>query len=88
MAHFVVVYDYAVAGPSSSKVLVRDTNILAVAHALEEAKILLSEASTDEKQYAQENNWDILVDAETEFKAGEPGNHANEYTHYYIEEVR
>jgi proteasome lid subunit RPN8/RPN11 len=84
MTHFVVVYDYSVTGFSSFEVLVRDTNIVGITHTLEEAKVLLSEASADEKQYAQENNWDILVDTDVEFKAGEPGNHENEYAHYYI----
>lgn len=88
MTHFVVVYNYAVTGLSPSGILARDTHIVAITHTLEEAKALLSEASTDEKQYAQENKWDILVDTEVEFKAGEPGNHANEYTHYYIKEVK
>lgn len=87
MTHFVVVYDYSVTGLCPSEILARDTHILAVTHTPEEAKIILSEACVDEKEYAQENKWDILVDTEVEFKAGEPGNHANEYTHYYIKEV-
>lgn len=84
MTHFVVVYDYSIEGLSSSGIPVRDTDIVGITHTLEEAKVLLSEASTDEKQYAQENNWDILVDTDVEFNAGEPGNHENEYAHYYI----
>lgn len=88
MTHFVVVYNYSVTGLCPSEIFARGTHIVAVTHTLEEAQTRLSEASTDEKQYAQENKWDILVDTDVEFKAGEPGNHANEYTHYYIKEVK
>lgn len=82
MKHYVVLCDWSVDRSCESGV-----DIKAVAHTLEEAKEIFAEEVANEKQYAEENGWDVLTDTDTEFDAGHFGYFNAEHTHLYIEEV-
>ena len=82
MKHYVILADIAVDNAG-----IDETHVTAVAHSLEEAKNILAEKSAGEKEYAYENGWEIFVDTDEEFDAGEEGYYAAEHAHFYIEEV-
>lgn len=82
MKHYVILADCAVDNMGYD-----ETHVTAVAHSLEEAKKILVEKSADEKEYAYEHGWEIHIDTDEEFDAGEDGNYAAEHAHFYIEEV-
>ena len=64
-----------------------EVTIVGIAHSLEEAKRIFNKRLIEEKEIATEGEWEILEDCETEFEAGEEGNHTAHHTHLYIEEV-
>ena len=80
--HYIVLCDWANDGMTESGV-----SIVGVAHSSVEAKKLFSEAVIKEREIANENGWEILVNSETEFDAGENGSYNIEHTHLYIVEV-
>ena len=82
MKHYVVLCDSAV-----DQMGYDETHVTAVAHTFEEAKAILAKAIVEEKEYAIEHGWEIYVDNDEEFDAGEEGFYAKEHTHFYIEEV-
>ena len=82
MKHYVILNDSAIDGVGYD-----ETHVTAVTHSLEEAKKILAEKSVEDKEYAYEHGWEIFVDNDEEFDAGEYGNYAAEHTHFYIEEV-
>jgi hypothetical protein len=82
MKHYVILYDAAAGGMGYD-----ETHVTAVAHDLDEAKRILQEKSKDEKQYAYEHGWEIYVDSDDEFDAGEDGYYDAEHAHFYIEEI-
>lgn len=82
MKHYVILCDWAVDHMCESGV-----DITAVTHTLEEAKEIFAKAVVDEKQYAEENGWEIFTDDDTEFDAGQFGYYAAEHSHFYIQEV-
>ena len=82
MKHYVILCDCAVDNMGYD-----ETHVTGVAHTLEEAKEIFAKVVVDEKQYAEEHGWEIYVDTDTEFDAGEDGNYAAEHAHFYIEEV-
>lgn len=82
MKHFVILADIAVDNMGYD-----ETHVVAVTHSLEEAKVIFAEKIADEKKYAENNGWEIYVDTDEEFDAGEDGFYAAEHAHFYIEEV-
>lgn len=80
MKHYVVVNDWANEYESG-------TNVLGVAHSLEEAKKIFNESLVDEKQYAEERGFEIYDDCETVFDAGEEGYYISNHTHLYIQMI-
>lgn len=82
MKHYVILCEWAVDHICDSGV-----DITAVTHTLEEAKEIFAKVVVDEKKYAEENHWEVLIDTDTEFDAGEFGYYAAEHTHFYIQEV-
>lgn len=82
MKHYVIMCDSAVDSMGYD-----ETHVTAVKHDLDEAKRTLQEKSKDEKKYAYEHGWEIYVDSDDEFDAGEDGFYATEHVHFYIEEV-
>lgn len=83
MTHYVVLCDWAVDHSSDSGI-----EFHGITHTLEEAKEIFAEAVLNEKEYANENGWDILTDTDTEFDAGHFGYYNAEHTHLYIQEVK
>lgn len=80
MKHYVILCDSAVDGMGYD-----ETHVTAVTHTLKEAKEIFAKAVVCEKEYAYEHGWEIYVDTDEEFDAGEEGNYAAEHTHFYIE---
>ena len=83
MTHYVVLCVWA-----ADKTYDRGVEIKAVAHTLEEAKGIFAEEVAYEKQFAEENGYDVLIDTDTEFDAGHFGYYNQEHAHLYIEEVK
>ena len=63
------------------------TNVLGVAHSMEEAKEIFNEYVEEERRYAEEHNFEILDDCETVFDAGEDGYYVSNHTNLYIQLV-
>ena len=82
MKHYVVLLDSAI-----DRMEYDETHVVAVTHTLEEAKEILAREVIPDRQYAEEHGWEVFVDTEEEFDAGEDGIYAAEHTHFYIEEV-
>ena len=82
MIHYVIVCDSAVDGMGYD-----ETHVVAVKHDLDEAKRVFQEQSKDDKQYAIEHGWEIYVDTDDEFDAGEDGYYTTEHVHFYIEKI-
>lgn len=61
--------------------------ILGVVHTLEEAKKIFNEYAAEEKQYAEEHNFEIYNDDEVDFDAGEDGAYMSNHTRVYIQGV-
>ena len=80
MKHFVVVkrwaYDYECG-----------VTIIGVKHSMEEAKEIFNENLVDEKNYAEEEGFEIYDDCETVFDAGEDGYYSRNHTNLYIQMV-
>lgn len=82
MKHYVILCDSAVDSMGYD-----ETHVTGVAHSLEEAKEIFARAVVEDKQYAEEHGWEVFIDTDEEFDAGEIGYYAAEHTHFYIEEV-
>ncbi len=80
MIHYVVVLDWTSEGDNGC-------NVLGVAHSLDDAKAIFSDAVGDEKNMAEEYGWEIYEDCDAEFDAGEGGYYNNNHTRLFIQEV-
>lgn len=80
MKHYVVFLEWASEGDNGS-------NILGVAHSLEEAKQIFNETVEEEKQLAEESGWEIYEDTDVEFDTGEDGYYCTNHSRLYIQEV-
>lgn len=80
MTHYAVVLDWASSGE-------RDTTVKAVTHTIEEAKVFFAEFVVDEKNIANDNNYEVEEDTDVEFYAFEMGWEAVEHIRLYIQEV-
>jgi phosphoribosyl-dephospho-CoA transferase len=80
MKHYVVVLNWATEGDNGS-------NVLGVAHTLEEAKEIFDETFKEEKDLAENNGWKIYEESDKVFDAGEDGYYHDNYTKLYIQEV-
>lgn len=80
MKHYVVVLEWAAEYECGS-------NVIGVAHSLEDAKRIFKEIAIEEKEYAIEHGWIIYDDLPTVFEAGQDGNYITNHTNLYIQEV-
>ena len=80
MTHYVVVLNWATEGDNGS-------NVLGVAHTLDEAKKIFNETLKEEKELAENNGWEIYEDEDVIFDAGEGGFYCDNHTNLYIQEV-
>ena len=80
MTHYVVVLDWTSEGDNGC-------NVLGVAHSLADAEAIFSDAVEDEKKMAEEYGWEIYVDCDLEFDAGEGGYYNNNHSRLFIQEV-
>lgn len=80
MKHYVVVLDWA-------KDYEGSVEILGVKHTLEEAKEVFNARLVEERKFVENNGYDIDIDTETTFDAGEMGYWAREHITLYIQEV-
>ncbi len=80
MEHFVVINDW-------SNEYEGGVTVLGVTHTLDEAKEFFNNFVGGEKNYAEENGFEIYTDNETDFDAGEKGYYAREHTRVYIQKV-
>lgn len=80
MKHYVVMFDWATDEDSN-------TEILGVVHTLEEAKSILNGPLAQEKRFAEDFDYKIETNTDTEFVAYEDGFYSGEHTHLWIEEV-
>lgn len=78
--HYVIINDWA-------NEYENGVSILGIVHSLEEAKIIFNEYATEEKQYAEEHDFEIYNDNEGEFDAGEDGYYVSNHTRVYIQGV-
>lgn len=74
MKHFVVFIDWATEYDNG-------VTVLGVVHSMEEAKEIFNKSLAEEKQYAEENDFEIYEDCETVFDAGDGG-------YYIINHIR
>ena len=63
------------------------TDIIGIAHSLEEAREIFDKAVIDYKANAEYNNWEIYEDSDVEFDAGAKSYYRLEHTNLYIEGV-
>ena len=82
MKHYVLVLDWAKDDSGEQGV-----SILAVAHSLPEAKKAFAEHIDEERAYADNSNWEVYTETDTDFNAGNDGYYNCDHTHLYIEEV-
>lgn len=80
MKHFVIVNDWANDYECG-------TNVIGVAHSLEEAKEIFNTHLVEEKNYAEEHGYTIYDDYETVFDAGVEGYYISNHTNLYIQMV-
>ena len=80
MKHFVVVLEWAAEYECGS-------NVIGVAHSLEDAKKILNGIAAEEREYALEHEWIIYDDLPTVFEAGQNGDYIKNHTNLYIQEV-
>ena len=80
MKHYVVILNWA-----------RDyegaTDVLGVTHTLQEAQAIFNEQLVQERQFAEQNGYDIDTDTDTMFDAGEMGYWCRDHITLYIQEV-
>lgn len=81
MRHYVVLFDYMLDCMEGS------VCVLGVVHTLEEAKQIFNENVKAEKEYANENGYEIYNDTDTDFDAGENGHWCENHTHLWIQGV-
>lgn len=79
-SHYVVVLDWATEDDSA-------ISIIGVAHTYEEAKEIFNKQLVEEKQYAEEFEYDINQEDESTFDAGRMGYWRIEHTTLYIQGV-
>lgn len=80
MKHFVIVFDWASEYECGS-------NVVGIAHSLEEAKKIFNNVAAEEREYVIEHGWIIYDDTATVFDAGENGSYILNHTNLYIQEV-
>lgn len=80
MKHYVVVLDWATEYECGS-------NVIGVAHSLEDAKKIFEGVATEEREYAAEHDWVVYDDLPTVFEAGQDGYYISNHTNLYIQEV-
>lgn len=80
MKHYVIVLNWATEGDNGS-------NVLGVAHTIDEAKEIFNETRQEEKELAENNGWEIYEDSDDVFDAGENGYYRDNYTKLYIQKV-
>ena len=80
MSHFVVVIDWTSEGDNGC-------NVLGVEHSLEKAKEIFDEAVEAEKDFVENNGWEIYEDNDCEFDAGENGYYVDNHSRVFIQEV-
>ena len=80
MKHYVIINDWATNFESGS-------TVLGVAHTMEEAREIFNQSYNEEKQYAEDHDWEVYDDCETVFDAGEDGYYVSNHTHLYIQMV-
>lgn len=80
MKHYVIVLNWATEGDNGS-------NVLGVAHTMDEAKEIFNETRQEEKELAENNGWEIYEDSDDVFDAGENGYYRDNYTKLYIQKV-
>lgn len=80
MKHYVVMLDLATNDDFHSEVI-------GVGHTLDEAKSILNGPLAQEKRFAEEFDYKIETNTDTEFVAYEDGFYSGEHTHLWIEEV-
>ena len=83
MKHYVVINKWA----DESSWELNGVSIVGVAHSIEEAVKIFNEKVAEEKQIADENNWEVFTDEEMTFDAGEDGSYAFNHTMLYIQGV-
>ena len=62
-------------------------DIIAVAHTLKEAKEIFAQQVIEDKKFAMENSFEVYIDTDVEFDAGESGYYTLNHTNLYIQEV-
>ena len=80
MKHYVVVRDWASDYEGG-------VDILGVGDTYDEAKEIFNQHIEEEKQYADDNGYDIDTDTESEFDAGIMGSWFTDHITLYIQEV-
>lgn len=80
MKHYVVLIEWSTEGDCGS-------NILGVAHSLDEAKEIFNDTVEEERQLAEDNGWEIYEDTDVIFDAGEDGFYCSNHSKTYIQGV-
>lgn len=83
MSHYVVINHWS----SEDNCEFNEVTIVGIAHSLEEAKEIFNERLVEEREIAEDNEWTILEDCETDFNAGEDCNYTGNHTRLYIQGV-
>ena len=78
--HYVIINDWA-------NEYENGVSILGIVHSLEEAKRIFNECVAEEKQYAEEHDFEIYNDDDEDFDAGEDGYYVSNHTRVYIQGV-
>jgi hypothetical protein len=78
--HYVIINDW-------SSQYENGVSILGVAHSLEEAKEIFNQYVAEEKQYAEEHEFEIYNNDDEDFDAGEDGYYVSNHTRVYIQGV-
>lgn len=80
MKHYVVVLEWSTEEDC-------DSNVLGVAHSLEEAKQIFNDTVEKERELAENNGWEIYEDTDVIFDAGEDGYYCSNHSKLYIQGV-
>ena len=80
MKHYVIILDWAANDECG-------VEILGVGDTYDEAKEIFNQHLAEEKQFAENNGYDIETDTENEFDAGVMGSWNTDHTTLYIKEV-
>lgn len=80
MKHYVIILDWA----NDDE---RGVDIIGVGDTYDEAKEIFSKRVDEERQFAEDNGFDVQIDMEREFEAGIMGYWNDNHTALYIKEV-